>query len=93
MDKILKTDKLKLGVCYYPEHWPENMWEEDLKRMKKAGIHIVRVAEFAWNLTEPEDGVFVFDFWDKFLDLAQKMEIGVIFTLFFMLFYTVLIFL
>lgn len=79
MDKILKTDKLKLGVCYYPEHWPENMWEEDLKRMKKAGIHTVRVAEFAWNLTEPEDGVFVFDFWDKFLDLAQKMEVGVIF--------------
>ena len=28
-----------LGVCYYPEHWPEDMWREDLGRMKEAGSH------------------------------------------------------
>lgn len=79
MEKILKANELKLGVCYYPEHWPKSMWENDLERMKKAGIGIVRVAEFAWNLTEPEEGVFVYDFWDEFLALAQKKEIKVIF--------------
>ena len=22
-----------LGVCYYPEHWPEEIWAEDARRM------------------------------------------------------------
>ena len=21
-----------LGVCYYPEHWPEDLWERDAAR-------------------------------------------------------------
>ncbi|MGE8488856.1 MAG: beta-galactosidase, partial [Paraburkholderia nemoris] len=25
---------MRLGVCYYPEHWPESMWEDDARRMK-----------------------------------------------------------
>ncbi len=79
MEKILRSDALELGVCYYPEHWPENLWAEDMERMKKAGIHTVRVAEFAWNLTEPEDGLFVYDFWDRFLNLANEMTMKVIF--------------
>ncbi len=79
MEKIWKSDALKLGVCYYPEHWPEALWADDLERMKKAGIHTIRVAEFAWNLTEPEEGVFVYDFWERFLNLAKEKEVGVIF--------------
>jgi len=31
--KSIELDKLTLGVCYYPEHWPENLWEDDLERM------------------------------------------------------------
>ena len=23
--------KRTLGVCYYPEHWPKNLWKEDAK--------------------------------------------------------------
>ena len=76
---MIKQKKLSLGVCYYPEHWPRELWESDLKRMKSTGITTVRVAEFAWNLTEPEEGVFVYDFWDEFLDLAHSMGISVIF--------------
>lgn len=78
MEKYLKSNQLSLGVCYYPEHWPKELWESDLRRMKEAGIETVRVAEFSWNLTEPREGEFVFDFWDSFLDLAQKCGMHVI---------------
>ena len=27
-----------LGVCYYPEHWPEDFWAEDARRMRELGI-------------------------------------------------------
>ena len=39
--------EMTAGVCYYPEQWPETMWEDDLARMKALGITVVRVAEFA----------------------------------------------
>ncbi|HEY5814136.1 MAG TPA: beta-galactosidase, partial [Terrimicrobiaceae bacterium] len=49
-----------LGVCYYPEHWNEARWAEDLGRMRSLGIKFVRVAEFAWSRLEPEPGKFDF---------------------------------
>ena len=79
MDKRLKTDKLTLGTCYYPEHWPEELWADDIRRMLDNGITVIRIAEFAWNKFEPEEGVFDFTFFDHFLDVAEKTDIKVIF--------------
>jgi len=48
-DKSIKLDHLTLGVCYYPEHWKEELWEDDLRRMLEHGITVARVFEFAWT--------------------------------------------
>lgn len=77
--KIMKMDHLTLGVCYYPEHWEESIWSDDLERMREHGIEVIRIAEFAWNKFEPEEGVFTFEFFDRFLDLAFEKGIKVIF--------------
>ena len=68
-----------VGVCYYPEHWDESLWESDLERMLQTGITVIRIAEFSWNLTEPKEGVFCFDFFDRFLDLCAQKGMKVIF--------------
>lgn len=47
---------MKLGCCYYPEHWPEAMWAEDAQRMAAMGLSLVRIGEFAWSRIEPEGG-------------------------------------
>ena len=47
---------LLLGTAWYPEQWPESRWETDLALMQQAGIHMVRVGEFAWSRMEPEEG-------------------------------------
>ncbi len=72
-------DQLTIGVCYYPEHWQESLWEDDLRRMKEAGISTVRIGEFAWTPIEPREGGFTFGLFDRFLDLCGKMEMKVIF--------------
>ncbi|MBT7075118.1 MAG: beta-galactosidase [Anaerolineae bacterium] len=59
---------MKLGVCYYPEHWSENNWETDAKEMHTAGISIVRIAEFAWAKMEPEEGKYTWDWLDRSVD-------------------------
>jgi beta-galactosidase len=58
--------KRALGVCYYPEHWPEAQWAEDARRMAEAGLSWVRIGEFAWSRMEPEPGRMELDW----LDLA-----------------------
>ena len=68
-----------MGTCYYPEHWDRGLWREDLRRMKEAGIEVIRIAEFAWSKTEIREGVFDFGFFDGFLDLCEEEDMKVIF--------------
>ena len=57
--------KQSLGVCYYPEHWNENIWERDAQQMKELGLSWVRIGEFAWKEIEPTEGQFNFEWLDK----------------------------
>ncbi len=69
-----------LGVCYYPEHWPEEQWPEDARRMAKAGIAWVRIGEFAWSRLEPTPGDLRFDWLDRAIavlaDAGLKIVLG-----------------
>ncbi len=68
---------MKLGVCYYPEHWPEQNWADDARRMKALGIEVVRIAEFAWSRLEPARGEFHFDWLHRAIDTlhAEGLEL------------------
>ena len=57
-----------LGVCYYPEHWPEATWADEAGRMADLGLRWVRVGEFAWSRLEPVPGELAFDWLDRALD-------------------------
>jgi beta-galactosidase len=78
MDKSIAMESLRLGVCYYPEHWSETLWAEDLRRMKAHGITTVRVFEFAWSVVQPREDVFDFSLFDRFLALATAEQMSVI---------------
>ncbi|UWQ17224.1 beta-galactosidase [Jannaschia sp. M317] len=54
-----------LGVCYYPEHWPEERWPTDARMMAEAGIEYIRIGEFAWSLMEPEPGTYDWAWLDR----------------------------
>lgn len=77
--KLLNGEEISLGTCYYPEHWKEDLWEEDLTRMLANGIRTIRIAEFAWSKIEPREGEFDYRFFDRFLDLTDRMGMQVIF--------------
>ena len=57
--------KRSLGVCYYPEHWPQKMWAKDAARMKELGLTWVRIGEFSWSQVEPRPNQFEFDWLDE----------------------------
>jgi beta-galactosidase len=67
-----------IGVCYYPEHWPEALWADDARRMRAAGITRVRIGEFAWSRLEPSPGVHDFDWLGRALDVLHGEGLEVI---------------
>ena len=63
---------MKLGVCYYPEHWPESVWPDDARRMRELGISVVRVGEFAWSRLEPARDAFNFGWLHRALNILHE---------------------
>ncbi|MEM1391382.1 MAG: beta-galactosidase, partial [Pseudomonadota bacterium] len=60
---------MKLGTCYYPEHWPEAQWADDATRMKALGLSLIRIGEFAWSRIEPEPGRYEWGWLDRAINI------------------------
>ena len=70
--------KRTLGVCYYPEQWPEEIWHKDAARMVESGLSWVRIGEFAWSRMEPSPGDMQFDWLDRAIDVLGSAGLRVI---------------
>ncbi|MEL7114760.1 MAG: beta-galactosidase [Pseudomonadota bacterium] len=70
--------KPALGVCYYPEHWPEEIWAEDARRMAETGLTWVRIGEFAWSRMEPEPNTLDFDWLDRAIETLGAAGLQVV---------------
>ena len=70
-------EKITVGTCYYPEHWPER-WQIDIDNMADMGLSAVRVAELAWSSMEPRDNEFTFDWLEEFIGMAGKSGLKII---------------
>lgn len=69
---------MKLGCCYYPEHWPEAMWADDAQRMAEMGLSLVRIGEFAWSRIEPEPGRYDWGWLDRAIATLHAAGLKVI---------------
>lgn len=63
---------LAFGGDYNPEQWPENVWHEDVRLMREAGVTMVSVGIFSWALLEPARGTHDFGWLDRLLDLLHE---------------------
>ncbi|MES0881198.1 beta-galactosidase [Roseibium sp. SCP14] len=70
--------KRTLGTCYYPEHWPEEIWEADARRMADAGLTWVRIGEFAWSRLEPSPDDLRFEWLDRAFETLGKAGLKVV---------------
>ncbi|WP_299948936.1 beta-galactosidase [uncultured Ruegeria sp.] len=70
--------KAELGVCYYPEHWPEENWAKDAARMIETGLTWVRIGEFAWSWMEPTPGDLQFDWLDRAIEALGSAGLKIV---------------
>jgi beta-galactosidase len=73
-----KKESNMLGVCYYPEHWPESIWQQDAQEMKALGLSYVRLAEFAWSKIEPQANSYNFAWLDKAIDILAGQGLKIV---------------
>lgn len=73
-----EKDLITTGIYYYPEHWNENQWERDIKRIADMGYEFVHIAEFAWFKMEPVEGQFDFAWLDKVVNLCVKNNLKIV---------------
>ena len=64
---------IRYGADYYPEHWPKERWDTDIRLMQELGLDVVRLAEFSWGLLETEEGVFDFAWLD---DIISRLGVA-----------------
>ncbi|MBT2532977.1 beta-galactosidase [Arthrobacter sp. ISL-48] len=65
------------GGDYNPEQWPREVWQEDVRLMKEAGVNLVTLAVFSWSRLETADGIYDFGWLDDIMDLLHANGIGV----------------
>lgn len=67
-----RIKKVLYGGDYNPEQWPEEIWEEDMRLLKLAGIDVVTLNVFSWAVLQPDEDTYDFRKLDKILDMVEK---------------------
>ncbi|MFJ8752858.1 beta-galactosidase [Streptomyces sp. NPDC102441] len=70
--------RILFGGDYNPEQWPEEVWADDVRLMKEAGVNSVTVGVFSWAMIEPRPGAREFGWLDRLLDLLHTNGVGVV---------------
>ncbi|GAA2044327.1 beta-galactosidase [Agromyces tropicus] len=65
------------GADYNPEQWPEELWPDDVARMREAGVTMVSLGIFSWSRIQPREGEFDFGWLDRVIDLLHEGGIAV----------------
>ncbi|MEU6846966.1 beta-galactosidase [Streptomyces sp. NPDC046716] len=71
------TRRLGYGADYNPEQWPREVWDEDVRLMREAGVNIVSLAIFSWARLQPTADTWDFGWLDEIMDLLHAHGVGV----------------
>jgi beta-galactosidase len=77
MSVDLLGGRMAFGGDYNPEQWTPDVWREDVRLMRQAGVTLVTLGVFAWSRIEPVRGEFDFAWLDDVLGLLHDGGIAV----------------
>lgn len=65
---IAKLPHIFYGGDYNPDQWTEDVWHEDVRLMREAGVNLATVGVFSWARLEPRPGKYDFGWLDRVMD-------------------------
>ena len=72
-----QQERIWYGGDYNPDQWPEEVWDDDVRLMKKAGVNLVSVGIFSWAKIETSEGVYDFAWLDRIIDKLGEAGVAV----------------
>lgn len=72
-----KLPKIWYGGDYNPEQWEPEIWKEDERMFKLAGIDVATVNVFSWALNQPDEHTYDFTQLDETMDRLYKSGVYV----------------
>lgn len=72
MIEIDKVRKILYGGDYNPEQWSEDIWQEDMRILKKANIDILTLNVFNWAMLQPNENEYDFSKLDKIMEMVKE---------------------
>jgi beta-galactosidase len=71
------TPAFTYGADYNPEQWAPDVWVEDARLMREAGVNLVAINIFGWAQLEPARDQFDFSGLDAVIDVLHENGIAV----------------
>ena len=59
---------IAFGGDYNPDQWSEDIWDDDIRLMKQAGVNTVALAIFSWDRIQPTEDRWDFGWLDRIID-------------------------
>ncbi|MFD1177692.1 beta-galactosidase [Paenibacillus puldeungensis] len=72
-----KLPKIWYGGDYNPEQWESEVWKEDERMFKLAGIDVATVNVFSWAMNQPDEETYDFSVLDETIDRLYKSGVYV----------------
>lgn len=67
---------IAFGGDYNPDQWPEEIWDDDIRLMEKAGVNTVALAIFSWDRIQPTEDRWNFGWLDRIIEKLSKAGIA-----------------
>jgi len=68
----LRFPMIFYGGDYNPDQWPEEIWKEDMRLFKLAGINTVTLPVFSWAKLQPSEDTYNFEWLDRIMNLIAE---------------------
>lgn len=70
--------KILYGGDYNPEQWPEEIWQEDMRLFREAGIDTVTLNVFSWAELQPDEETWNFRKLDRIMEMVRRNHLHVV---------------
>lgn len=69
--------RMAYGGDYNPEQWEPEVWKDDVRLMRQAGVNLVSLGIFSWGLLEPAEGRYELGWLDEVMDRLHAGGVAV----------------
>ncbi|PST46411.1 beta-galactosidase [Bifidobacterium callitrichos] len=77
-DRLASQGGMLYGGDYNPEQWPEEIWREDMRLLREAGVNEVTLNVFSWAQLQPSEDEYDFSKLDRIVETVTDAGLSIV---------------